>query len=115
MLYAKWLILLPALSVSGSCRHTTSPFSPTFVASMALADTYDLVQLRWIASNTGGDGGGGLLFLPGGLHLLCAPAAECDVVSFAVRALLMCVASKRALHRAAPHNIAIRVAGAVQI
>jgi len=50
--------------------------------------------------------------LPGGLPLFCAPAAECDVVFFAVRALLLCVATERALLCTAPHEVAFMGAGA---
>jgi len=51
--------------------------------------------------------------LSGGFRLLCAPTAECDVVSFAVRAFRLCVATEKALLCNAPHNIALMGAGAV--
>jgi hypothetical protein len=41
-------------------------------------------------------------------------ATECDEVSFTVRAPLLCVAAKRALHCTAPHDVACIGAGAVR-
>jgi len=203
MSYATWLIPLPALSLGGSCRLTTSAFRSTPVSSAAMAHTYDLAQLRWITLNIGGSDSrsvsrfsasprscrgswcgqywrcrcrwrralhhcdvfclhspflciGHLLFapaplssrwprpqdercpdrswgwsrglhgpscwfsspplpcLPGGLRLLCAPTAERDVVPFAVRALLLCVAAERALLCNATHDVAFMGAGAVR-
>jgi len=49
--------------------------------------------------------------LSGGLRLLCAPAAECDVVFFAVRTLLLYVAAERALLCATPYDIELMGAG----
>jgi len=204
LLYAKWLILVPALSLSGSCRHSTLIICSTLVFSAAMAYRYDLTQLCKIALNVGGSNFcsmfscnhgpcsrrssccglcrrcfcnrccalcnsdhfrfhspilciGHLLFAPtslssmqcsclhaqhslfcswewsrdrhcpsswfscpshpclsGDFRLVCAPTSECDVVSFAVWAFLLCVAAERALLCIAPHDVALMGVGAVQ-
>jgi len=50
----KWLIPLPALSLSDCCRHTTSAFHSTPISNAAMVHTYHLAQLCWIAVNIGG-------------------------------------------------------------
>ena len=47
----------------------------------------------------------------GDFRLLCAPTAECDVVSSAVAAFLLCVAAESALLCSAPHDVALIVTG----
>jgi len=54
MSYATWLIPLPALPHSGSCRHTTCGFRSTPVSSAAMAHSYDLALLCCITLPIGG-------------------------------------------------------------
>jgi len=48
MSYVDWLILIHAVSLGDSCRHTTSPFRFPPVSSMAMVHMDDLIQLYWI-------------------------------------------------------------------
>jgi len=51
--YAKWLILIPSLSLGGFCSHTTSAFCSTHGLSTAMVHTYDLAWLCWITLSIG--------------------------------------------------------------
>ena len=51
--YAVWLIPTPPLSLSGSCKHTTSVLQSTAFASAAMVHSYNLAHLCWITLISG--------------------------------------------------------------
>jgi len=95
-LHSRRSILLPVASPSGQalpCSLLRLVLWSAWSVLLVLF-SFPMVSLSWLAPS---------------LHT----SAECDVVSFTVRAFLLCVAPERAWRCNAPHNIPLMGAGAV--